>query len=324
MKQHKLELEPSDYLSDDDDNEVVMREYQPLTNYYKRRHLFESRERCGVKKYLKELKVSAGGGGSGIGIIKPDALLPNEIINYVEDGDVGEAAELQWKAMVEDIKQQQQKQGEGLGKFKNWLVVGRIPNNFAVCLRFLMSELSEEPWKGKFIGGKHQPEWIQGDHDLKSKCEFLRKSDDFGLLKAIDLILELGVNANLNLKAEHMIKKVIVFRLLNPDDRIHWQWCSWDWCYEKLVREVEAIRSKYKEKGYGDDAVPHILFWDVCGNRRIPHSWICTQDPGFTRLSGFSDHLVKSFLDNGGEIGPHHLMEAAIADKEYQALAVVD
>ncbi|VVA34911.1 PREDICTED: LOW QUALITY PROTEIN [Prunus dulcis] len=30
------------------------------------------------------------------------------------------------------------------------------------------------------------------------------------------------------------------------------------------------------------------------------------------------------FLDNGGEIGPHQLMEAAIADKEYQALSVVD
>ncbi|CAL9022845.1 unnamed protein product [Prunus brigantina] len=28
----------------------------------------------------------------------------------------------------------------------------------------------------------------------------------------------------------------------------------------------------------------------------------------------------KLFLDNGGEIGPHQLMEAAIADKEYQAL----
>ncbi|CAB4291024.1 unnamed protein product [Prunus armeniaca] len=381
MKQHTLELEPSDYLSDDDEDDVmrqcviseyVMSEYHrpckvsaaecctsknvwddhraraiflresiarrlfppesdpseewellrkdflvPLTNYYKRRRVSESRQ-LWVKKYLEEVKA-----GGGTGIINPDALLPNEIIDYVyeEDEDVGEAAaELQWKAMVDMYLKQQQKQGEGLGKFKNWLVVGGIPNNFAACLRFLMSELSEEPWKGKFIGGdEDEPEWIQGEgHDLKSKCKLMRKSDDyFGFLKAIDLILEVGVNANL--KAEHMIKKVIVFQSLKPG------WiCTSVWHYDQLVNNVESIRSKYKDKGYGDDAVPHIVLWDVCEDWSIPHSWICTQHPGFTRLSGFSGHLVKSFLDNGGEIGPHHLMEAVIADKEYQALALVD
>lgn len=76
-----------------------------------------------VKKYMKKVKAAAVGGGDnlrgGISIIKPNALLPNEIIKYVQDEDVGEAAEVQWKAMVEEIQQ-----GEGLGKFKNCLVVG--------------------------------------------------------------------------------------------------------------------------------------------------------------------------------------------------------
>ena len=92
-------------------------------------------------------------------------------------------------------------------------LVGGGPHNPTILLcvwDFWCLNWGEEPWKGKFIGGKHQPEWIQGDHDLKSKCEFSRKSDDFGLLKAIDLILELGVNANLNSKAEHMIKKKVI------------------------------------------------------------------------------------------------------------------
>ncbi|KAI5312244.1 hypothetical protein L3X38_041417 [Prunus dulcis] len=78
--------------------------------------MFFRRQRSEVTMYLEELKKAGGRGGnlSGHGsIIKPDAMLPNEIIHYVvvgiEDGDVGEAAELQWKATVEDmyLKQQQ-------------------------------------------------------------------------------------------------------------------------------------------------------------------------------------------------------------------------
>ncbi|KAL6281380.1 hypothetical protein ACE6H2_018261 [Prunus campanulata] len=57
-----------------------------------------------VEKYLEEVKVAAARGGGGIGIIKPNALVPREIINYACYSDFREAAELQWKEMVEDIK----------------------------------------------------------------------------------------------------------------------------------------------------------------------------------------------------------------------------
>ncbi|PQQ10210.1 uncharacterized protein Pyn_16411 [Prunus yedoensis var. nudiflora] len=67
--------------------------------------------------------------------------------------------------------------------------------------------------------------------------------------------------------------------------------------------------------------MPHILLWNIC-DWKFPHSE--GHHPGVTMVSGFSDNLIKSFLDNGGEIGPHALMEAAIADKEYQTFSVVD
>ncbi|XP_021808355.1 uncharacterized protein LOC110752073 [Prunus avium] len=305
----------------------------PLTNYYDRkdkvpyekRYHRQGRDPCEVKKYLEEVKAAAAAGG-GIGIIKPDALLPNEIIDFVSDEDVGVGAELQWKAMVDMYRTQQQKQGEGFGKFKNWLVVGSIKFALPVGLKILMSELSEEPWKGKLIGGEDdqpdwsgeddQSDWIQGHHDLKSKCELMWKSKYCSVFRAIELILELAVNANL--KAEHMIKKVLVFSWENPQGSL-----LFEYEYEAKRRLFEEIRNKYKEKGYGDEVVPHILFWDVY-DYRIPDSWICTRHPGFTTLSGFSDSLVKSFLDNGGEIDHHHVMEAVIAHKEYQPLVVVD
>ncbi|KAI5312389.1 hypothetical protein L3X38_041562 [Prunus dulcis] len=80
-------------------------------------------------------------------------------------------------------------------------------------------------------------------------------------------------------------------------------------------------KSEFKEQGYGDNAVPHILLWNIGYWNKL-----CIEEhhPGVTLLSGFSENLLKSFLDNGGEIGRCHLMEAAIADKEDQALSVVD
>lgn len=50
----------------------------------------------------------------------------------------------------------------------------------------------------------------------------------------------------------------------------------------------------------------------------------CSAEQGVTLLRGFSDNLVKSFLDNDGEVGPEEIMEAAISNEKYQALAVVD
>ncbi|CAB4269871.1 unnamed protein product [Prunus armeniaca] len=107
-----------------------------------------------VEKYLEKVKV----GGN---IIKPDALLPNDIITYVKDKDVREAAKLQWKAMLEDMYLKGQKQGEGLGKFKNCLAVCNITTSFmgepaielVARLGILVFELNEEPaWKRKVIG----------------------------------------------------------------------------------------------------------------------------------------------------------------------------
>ncbi|VVA29915.1 PREDICTED: LOW QUALITY PROTEIN [Prunus dulcis] len=215
-----------------------------------------------VKKCLEEVKAAAEGGSNlrgGNGIIKLDALLPNEIIKYVEDEDFGEAAELQWKAVVEDMYLKQ-KQGE---------------ENLA--------------WKGKVISFGHLPDQpllhlIQGD-DLKSMREFMMRTcfresnEGVDLRKVFDLILEVVVNENL--KAEQIIKKVFVF-------------------------------TDFKGFFSCTSMMPHILLWNIC-DWKFPHSK--EHHPGVTMVSGFSDNLIKSFLDNGGEIGPQALMEGSIATK---------
>ncbi|PQQ14173.1 uncharacterized protein Pyn_23834 [Prunus yedoensis var. nudiflora] len=132
----------------------------------------------------------------------------------------------------------------------------------AASLGILVSELSEEPaWKGKVITLGPLPDKlpllhsIQGS-DLKSRYDFVistcsnRYNEGVDFDQVCDLILEVAVNNNL--KAEQMIKKVFVV----TDSVRFGGSTSWKTLYE-------AKRSKFKEHGYGDDAMPHILFWNI-------------------------------------------------------------
>ena len=107
--------------------------------------------------YLEEVK-------QGKSKISAGALLPHEIIRSLNGGDDNQVAELQWKRMVEVLLKQ--------GKLKNCLAVSdvsvsmsRTPMEVSVALGLLVSELSEEPWKGKVITFSEFPllHFIQGD-----------------------------------------------------------------------------------------------------------------------------------------------------------------
>ncbi|CAN6577843.1 unnamed protein product [Malus baccata var. baccata] len=262
---------------------------------------------CAVKEYLDEVK--AGGKAK----IVACALLPNEIVEYVNNRGVGQAAELQWKAIVE----------AKVGKLENCLAVCDVsPSSMvgisvdvSVAMGLLVSELSEEPsWKGKVINFSPNPDLhlVQGD-DLKSKCAFVRRLDcgeHIDLRKVFDLILEAAMNGNL--KAEQMIKKVFVFTNTNFDCALSNSNNSSRW-----ESNYEAIRSMFKEKGY-ENAVPEIVYWKV-DTLVAP----CTK-PGVTIFGGFSKDLLRLFLDNDGKVSPYHVMEAALSPKEYQNLAVMD
>ncbi|CAL2261444.1 unnamed protein product [Prunus armeniaca] len=185
-----------------------------------------------------------------------DALLLHEITGYVHHWNIGRAAELQWKSMVEDVYSKQ-------GKFKNWLAVCDVHPRFmddevslevSIALGLLLSELSEEPWKGKVIQFSREAQLhsIQGGDDLRYKYEFVRRTTcgvDLDFEKLFDLILQVAVNENL--KLDQMIKKVLVLSHADFDSASVAQ-TSWEIDYQ-------AIQSKYKEKGYGD-VVPHMVF----------------------------------------------------------------
>ena len=270
---------------------------------YKDKFLKHDEER--FRKYLEDVK-------QGKSKIAAGALLPHEIIASLNDGiDGGQVAELQWKRMVEDLLKQ--------GKLKNCLAVSDVsgsmsgtPMEVSIALGLLVSELSEEPWKGKIITFSEFPKlhFIEGD-DLESKTEFVRRMEwgmNTDFQKVFDLILQIAINGNL--KAEHMIKRVFVFSDMEFDQAtLH----SWETDYEVISR-------KFTEKGHGN-AVPEIVFWNLRDSRSTP---LPGTQKGVALVSGFSKNLMKVFLDNSGEINPEDIMELAISGEEYQKLVVVD
>ncbi|KAB2609242.1 hypothetical protein D8674_012410 [Pyrus ussuriensis x Pyrus communis] len=245
---------------------------------------------CEVETYLEEVKADKSK-------IEPGALLPPQIMAFEGHPNVGEVAELQWKTMVEEMKKQ--------GKMKNCLAVCDNGIKFVrgkatevlLALGLLVSELTQEPWNGKVVSWHSTLQTIQG-HDLKSKSEFVTMTD---FEKAFNSILELAVNDNL--LPEQMVKKVFVFN-----------------------KQQFSHERKFEAKGYGD-AVPHIVIWfmsDHCFDSEPEKIGMPWTQRGMTMLSGFSENLLKLLLENEGEIGPEHVMKAAISEEKYQKLAVVD
>lgn len=271
-----------------------------MKNY---KELFLKHDKERFDKYLEDVK-------SGKAKIAAGALLPHEIIGALSDGDGGEVAELQWKRMVDDLCKK--------GKLSNCIAVcdvsgsmSGIPMEVSVALGVLVSELSEEPWKGKLITFSADPEMqkVEGD-TLKEKTEFVRRMDwgmNTDFQKVFYRILEVAVQGKLS--EDQMIKRVFVFSDMEFDQASENAWET----------DYQAIQRKFVETGYKN--VPEIVFWNLRDSRSTP---VLEKQSGVALVSGFSKNLLTMFLEGGGIVNPLEVMELAISGDEYKKLVVYD
>ncbi|CAI0457980.1 unnamed protein product [Linum tenue] len=310
-----------------------------MKNY---KDLFVKHDKERFEEYLEKVK-------AGKAKIAAGALLPHEIIAQLnDDSDGGAVAELQWARVVEDMSKK--------GKLSNCIAVCDVsgsmsgtPMEVCVALGLLVSELSEEPWKGKVITFSEKPElhMVQGE-TLQEKTEFIRRMEwgmSTNFYKVFDKILDTAV-AN-NLTEDQLIKRVFVFSDMefhqayaNPYPHRHYapygghfpiyggggggfggseveeeevlQPRSWETDYQ-------AIQRKFGEKGYS--RVPEIVFWNLRDSSATPV--VGTQN-GVALVSGFSKNLLTMFMDGGGIVNPEDVMGLAIAGEEYKKLVVFD
>ncbi|KAG2262092.1 hypothetical protein Bca4012_013253 [Brassica carinata] len=309
-----------------------------MTNY---KTLFEKHDSERFREFLEDVKLGKQKMAAG-------ALLPHQIIGqlgYDESGsEVGaEVAELQWARMVEDLAKK--------GKMKNSLAVcdvsgsmSGIPMEVCVALGLLVSELNEEPWKGKVITFSEDPQLhLVTGSSLREKTEFVRQMDwgmNTDFQKVFDRILEVAVENNLT--NDQMIKRLFVFSDMEFDCAVQTENSDMDsdsevdfdeqskdkWETEvdldepskdKWETDYELVQRKYKENGF--ENVPEIVFWNLRDSSATP---VAAKQKGVALVSGFSKNLLKLFLEEGGIVNPEDVMWLAIKGEEYKKLAVYD
>ncbi|KAF6161598.1 hypothetical protein GIB67_009477 [Kingdonia uniflora] len=271
-----------------------------MKNY---KNLFKKHDESRFAEYLESVK-------RGETTIAAGALLPHEIIQSLNDIDGKEVAELQWRRMVEDLLKK--------GKLENCLAVCDVsgsmsgtPMEVCVALGLLISELNEDPWKGKVITFSQNPQLHKiAGIDLHSKTSFVRRMDwgmNTDFQKVFDLILKVAKKGNL--QEDKMIKRVFVFSDMEFDQA---SLNSWETDYQ-------AIQRKFRENGYL--SVPEIVFWNLRASKATP---VPSAQAGVALVSGFSKNLITLFLDGEEISNPETAMKQAIAGPEYQNLVVVD
>lgn len=300
------------------------------------KELFKKHDKERFREYLERVK-------TGKAKIAAGALLPHEIIASLEDEDGGAVAELQWKRMVEDVGKK--------GKLTNCIAVCDvsgsmfgIPMDVAVAMGLLVSELSEEPWKGKVMTFSANPQLhlVKGD-SLKAKTEFVRKMEvgfNTDFQKVFDEILAVAVEGKLS--EEQLIRRLFVFSDMEFDDACgnYSKYMNMESVcnddeeepdYEVLREKMkecggemwktdyEVIKEKFQKCGY--KRVPKIVFWNLRNSSSTPV--VATQD-GVALVSGYSKNLLTLFLDEGGIVNPEQVMELAIAGGEYKKLVIHD
>lgn len=267
------------------------------------KELFYKHDKERFKQYLEDVK-------NGKTTIAAGALLPHEIIASLKDSTGPEVAELQWNRMVGDLAKK--------GKLTNCMAICDVsgsmsgtPMEVCVALGLLISELSEEPWKGKLITFSRNPEchMVKGK-TLSEKTNFIRRMDWGGntaFQKVFDKILEVAVRGNLS--EEQMITILFVFSDMEFDEATA---SPWDTDYQVTQR-------KFKKKGYYK--VPEIVFWNLRNSKATP---VPSNQQGVALVSGFSKNLATVFLEEGGILSPEAVMIQAISGDEYQKLVVFD
>ncbi|OMP00225.1 hypothetical protein COLO4_12825 [Corchorus olitorius] len=296
-----------------------------MKNY---KDLFLKHDRGRFEEYLGNVK-------KGKAKIAAGALLPHLIIKSLKKGTGGEVAALQWQRMVDDLSAK--------GKLKNCLAISDVsgsmigtPMEVSIALGLLVSDLSEEPWKGKVITFSRNPKLqiIEGD-DLGAKAESIYTmgwdmNTDFQ--KVFDKILEVAKEHNLT--KDQMIKRLFVFSdmefdqasggALPPDYALgfspeNFSPVNWETDYQAITR-------KFHESGYS--SVPEIVFWNLKNSAATP---VLSHQKGVAMVGGFSKNLLKLFLEEGVVMDPVSTMESAISTmesaikgKEYEELVVVD
>lgn len=282
------------------------------------------------KTYLKDVQ-------SGKTTINANQVFPHMLVGHYIDckHDINPVVELQWNALVSNIKSSVLTGSSDLGNSLAIIDVSgsmmnnnSIPLKAAIALGLLVSEVASPKFRNMFITFSSNPTFheIQGSTLMEKVNNISRASwtQTTNYQKVFQLILDRCLKNHV--PKDEMPKRLFVFSDM-----------QFDKSYESdlIVRSNPdlIVRSnpghqkmiiKYKNAGYD---VPEIIFWNLRGNT-IDFPAISDSNLGsnpdlsasnISMISGFNPALLQLFIDNG-RITPIDVMMKAINNPRYDAI----
>ncbi|RSM05348.1 hypothetical protein CEP52_006321 [Fusarium oligoseptatum] len=265
-------------------------------------------------------------------------LLPSTLIQKVRGGNFGtrgnsahdlverkvheieaKVVDGQWKTLVQRIKDSGTLESciavcdvSGSMSYPNF-PDNTTPMDSAIGLSLLIAEVAKPPFSGAFITFSARPTVEQVDL-AKPLGEKYRNmlSSSWGMntnFVAVfeDLILPMAVKNNL--KQEDMVKRVFVFSDMQFDAACGNESYGWNEAPKKpsgWTTSFERIKSKYQDAGY---EMPELVFWNLAGGRAgysdglgdtTAPKPVTADEEGTCLVSGYSQGMLKVFLDGGG------------------------
>jgi hypothetical protein len=204
---------------------------------------------------------------------------------------------------------------------------GTRPLDTAMGLSLLVSEVTEPPFAGCVIDFSNEPRVnnVSASNTLQMRVHQLRglnmgTNTDFVAVFE-DLILPMAKRNRLT--QEQMVKRVFVFSDMQFDqaDRAPRRPVFHRWFHEKKNEDkrehnhwdtaYERIRKLYRKAGY---EMPEMVFWNLAGGRAgynggggnggggdpVAPKPVTATEKGTSLVSGYSQGMLKVFMDNGG------------------------
>ncbi|KAH9885675.1 hypothetical protein F4778DRAFT_760091 [Xylariomycetidae sp. FL2044] len=230
----------------------------------------------------------------------------------------------QWKTLVQRIKDSGSLDSSiavcdvSGSMSRPYFTDGTTPMDSAIGLSLLLAEVTAPPFGGNFttFSSKPQVQSIDLSKSLHEKWNQL-KSAHWAMNTDFVAVFErliLPMALQHDIKQEDMVKRVFVFSDMQFD--MAGSGAPWSTSYERINRA-------YSDAGY---EMPELVFWNLAGGRSgVAPKPVTAEQEGTAMVSGYSQGMLKVFLDNGSFEDPDEEGEVEVktADAEDDEAVVV-
>jgi hypothetical protein len=226
--------------------------------------------------------------------IKITGLLPHELArHYINDKELNspnETIELQWRAILENIRAE--------GVLDNALAIidasgsmfnaknGSIPAQVAIALGIITSLCSKGSFYKRFITFSHDPEMHELDNEILYDAYKKIMNMDYGyntdFKKCCDCIIQYGILKSI--PDDKMPKKIFVFTDMQFDNA--------SISCESIETTYQHISKMFTSNGYTS---PKFIFWNLNSDHNETFPVDCSIE-NTAMVSGFSEQLLKIFM----------------------------